>query len=64
MAISNCVIDLPTDKPAVLAEMFHVLGGRIGITDVVAEDHLTPADGAIGHVAGRHPLFRPAMPGP
>ena len=46
VVISNCVINLSTDKPAVLAEMFRVLvpGGRIGISDVVADDHLTQAD--------------------
>src|SRR6185436_14989366 len=33
VVISNCVINLSTDKPAVLAEMFRVLtpGGRLGI---------------------------------
>lgn len=59
VVISNCVINLSTDKSAVLAEMFRVLvpGGRIGISDVVAEDHLTPADRAqrgsyVGCIAG------------
>ena len=41
--ISNCVINLSTDKPLVFAEMARVLrrGGRIGISDIVAEDGLT-----------------------
>jgi SAM-dependent methyltransferase len=59
VVISNCVINLSTDKPAVLAEMFRVLtpGGRIGISDVVAEDDLSPADRAargsyVGCIAG------------
>lgn len=59
VVISNCVINLSVDKPAVLAEIFRVLvpGGRIGISDVVAEDHLTAAQRAergsyVGCIAG------------
>jgi ubiquinone/menaquinone biosynthesis C-methylase UbiE len=59
VVISNCVINLSTDKPAVFAETHRVLapGGRIGITDVVADDHLTPDQRAergdyVGCIAG------------
>ncbi len=59
VVISNCVINLSTDKPAVLAEMFRVLapGGRLGISDIVAEDHMSEADRAaagsyVGCIAG------------
>lgn len=57
--ISNCVINLSVDKPAVLREAFRVLapGGRFGVSDVVSEDHLSPAERAergsyVGCIAG------------
>jgi ubiquinone/menaquinone biosynthesis C-methylase UbiE len=59
VVISNCVINLSNDKPAVFAETHRVLrpGGRLGVSDVVAEDHLSLADRAalgehVGCVAG------------
>ncbi|MFF7161713.1 arsenite methyltransferase [Streptomyces sp. NPDC008086] len=59
VVISNCVINLSVDKPAVFAETFRVLrpGGRIGVSDVVADDALTPEQRAergdyVGCIAG------------
>ncbi|HEU4941772.1 MAG TPA: arsenite methyltransferase [Gaiellaceae bacterium] len=59
VVISNCVINLATDKAAALTEMARVLkpGGRIGITDIVAEDRLAQEERAergsyVGCIAG------------
>jgi arsenite methyltransferase len=48
VVISNCVINLAVDKPAVFTEMARVLraGGRVGVADIVAEDRLSPDERA------------------
>jgi arsenite methyltransferase len=59
VVISNCVINLSTDKAEVLMEVARVLkpGGRLGVSDVVAEDGLTEEEQAergsyVGCIAG------------
>ena len=59
VVISNCVINLSTDKPAVFAEMARLLrpGGRVGVSDIVSDDDLAPEQRAergsyVGCIAG------------
>jgi ubiquinone/menaquinone biosynthesis C-methylase UbiE len=59
VVFSNCVINLSTDKATVLAEAFRVLrpGGRLGISDVIADEDLgarqrAQAEQRVGCVSG------------
>jgi len=59
VVISNCVINLAADKQRVFAEMHRLLkrGGRVGVSDIVANDDLSPAERAergsyVGCIAG------------
>ncbi len=59
VVISNCVINLSTDKATVFGEIARVLrpGGRLGVSDIVTEERLSATERAdrgsyVGCVAG------------
>jgi SAM-dependent methyltransferase len=61
--ISNCVINLAPDKPAVFREMFRVLkpGGRVAVSDIALKKPLPPEVGQdllayVGCIAGAVPV--------
>ena len=70
VVLSDCVINLSTDKPCVLRETARVLkpGGRFSVSDVIADpdmDETTRADIAqyVGCVAAPHAQRVHALPG-
>jgi arsenite methyltransferase len=61
--ISNCVINLAPDKPAVFREIFRVLkpGGRVAVSDIALKKELPPEVGSdllayVGCIAGAIPI--------
>jgi ubiquinone/menaquinone biosynthesis C-methylase UbiE len=61
--ISNCVINLAPDKPAVFREMYRVLkpGGRVAVSDIALKRALPPEIGQdlfayVGCIAGAIPI--------